>query len=71
MEERVAARQAAYPATAGAWTAVRTADDQPVGLVTIGPDHRYEGAAEISYQLLASAWGKGLVNRPVLHRMSA
>ncbi|MBT2384513.1 GNAT family N-acetyltransferase [Streptomyces sp. ISL-11] len=42
-QERVAARQAAYPATAGAWTVVRVADDQTVGLVTIGPDHRCEG----------------------------
>ena len=59
-EERVAARQTTYPTTAGAWTVVRAADDQPVGLVTIGSDHRCEGAAEISYQLLPSAWGKGL-----------
>lgn len=59
-EERVAARQAAYPATAGAWTVVRVADDNAIGLVTIGPDHGCEGAAEISYQLLPSAWGKGL-----------
>jgi RimJ/RimL family protein N-acetyltransferase len=69
-QERVAARQATYPTTAGAWTVVRAADDQPVGLVTIGPDHRCEGAAEISYQLLPSAWGKGLGREAVAAAVS-
>jgi RimJ/RimL family protein N-acetyltransferase len=59
-QERVAARQAAYPATAGVWAVVRVADAQPVGLVSIGPDHRCEGRAEVSYQLVPSAWGEGL-----------
>ncbi|MGD1220475.1 GNAT family N-acetyltransferase [Streptomyces krungchingensis] len=59
-EDRVAARQAAYPTTAGAFTVVRVADQRPIGLVTIGADHRCEGRAEISYQLLPAAWGEGL-----------
>ncbi|WP_051779988.1 GNAT family N-acetyltransferase [Streptomyces sp. NRRL S-241] len=59
-EDRVATRQAAYPTTAGAFTVVRVADQRPVGLVTIGADHRCEGRAELSYQLLPAAWGKGL-----------
>lgn len=58
--ERVAARQAAYPATAGAWAVVRVADGRAVGLAGIGPDPRCEGRAEVSYQLLPSAWGDGL-----------
>ncbi|WP_159045405.1 GNAT family N-acetyltransferase [Streptomyces sp. H036] len=59
-EERVAARQAAYRTTAGAFTVVRVADQRPIGLVTIGADHRCEGRAEISYQLLPAAWGEGM-----------
>lgn len=59
-EERVAARQAAYPTTAGAWAVVHVADQRAIGLVAIGPDHRCEGRAEVSYQLLPSAWGKGI-----------
>lgn len=58
--ERVAARQAAYQATAGAWAVVRVADGLAVGLASIGPDPRCEGRAEVSYQLLPSAWGDGL-----------
>lgn len=58
--ERVAARQASYPATAGAWTVVRVADGRAVGLVSIGPDRRCKGRAEVSYQLLPAAWGHGL-----------
>ncbi|MEU8545260.1 GNAT family N-acetyltransferase [Streptomyces sp. NPDC048717] len=58
--DRVAARQAAYPTTAGAFTVVRVADQRPIGLVTIGPDHRCDRRAEISYQLLPAAWGEGL-----------
>lgn len=58
--ERVAARQAAYPQTAGVWALVRVADDQAVGLASIGPDQRCPGRAEVSYQLLPSAWGNGL-----------
>lgn len=54
-EERVAARQAAYPAAAGIWTIVRVADNHAVGLVTIGLDHRCEGTAGVSYQLLPKA----------------
>ncbi|MFJ6438716.1 GNAT family N-acetyltransferase [Streptomyces sp. NPDC091416] len=68
--KRVAARQAAYPATPGAWTVVRMADDHAVGLVTIGPDRRCEGAAEISYQLLPSAWGTGLGREAVAAAVS-
>ncbi|MFH8257710.1 GNAT family N-acetyltransferase [Streptomyces roseolus] len=58
--ERIAARQTAYPKTPGAWAVVRADDQGPVGLVTIGADHRREGRAEVSYQLLPSAWGQGL-----------
>ncbi|TGB03229.1 GNAT family N-acetyltransferase [Streptomyces sp. MZ04] len=59
-DERVTARQAMYPKTAGAWAVVRIADQQVIGLVTIGPDHRGEGRAEVSYQLLPGFWGQGL-----------
>jgi RimJ/RimL family protein N-acetyltransferase len=69
-DERVAPRQAAYPATVGAWTLVRVADHQAVGLVTISPDHRCEGRAEISYQLLPSAWGQGLGQEAVAAAVS-
>ncbi|GGS28847.1 hypothetical protein GCM10010269_79460 [Streptomyces humidus] len=69
-QERVAARQAAYPATAGAWTVVRVADQQPIGLVTIGADHRCEGRAEISYQLLPAVWGEGLGREAVAAAVS-
>ncbi|MEU6350135.1 GNAT family N-acetyltransferase [Streptomyces sp. NPDC047072] len=58
--ERVAARQCAYPQTPGAWTVVRVADDEAVGLVTLSADHRCTGRAEISYQLLPDVWGQGL-----------
>ncbi|MET9777989.1 GNAT family N-acetyltransferase [Streptomyces sp. NPDC006367] len=58
--ERVAACQAAYPHTPGAWAIVRVADGRAVGLVGIGADPRCEGRAEVSYQLLPSAWGGGL-----------
>ncbi|RNG38034.1 N-acetyltransferase [Streptomyces botrytidirepellens] len=58
--ERVAARQAAYPETAGAWAVVRVADGRAVGLAGIGPDPRCEGRAEVSYLLLPFAWGSGL-----------
>ena len=69
-EERVAARQASYPATAGSWTVVRVADGLAVGLVAIGPDHRCDGAAEVSYQLLPDAWGKGLGREAVAAAVS-
>lgn len=59
-EERVAAGQAAYPKTAGTWAVVRIADQRAIGLVAIGPDHRCEGRAEISYQLLPNVWGQRL-----------
>ncbi|GAA1213359.1 GNAT family N-acetyltransferase [Streptomyces rhizosphaericus] len=59
-EDRVAARQAAYPTTADAFTVVRVADQRPIGLVTIGADHRCEGRAEISDQMLPAACGEGL-----------
>jgi RimJ/RimL family protein N-acetyltransferase len=59
-EERVVARQRAYPETPGAWTIVHVDDGEPVGLVTINRDHRCEGRAEVSYQLLPDAWGQGL-----------
>ncbi|MEW1760523.1 GNAT family N-acetyltransferase [Streptomyces cyaneofuscatus] len=58
--ERVAARQAAYPQTPGAWAIVRVADDRTVGLAGIGADPRCEGRAEVSYQMLPTAWGCGL-----------
>ncbi|MEU0221658.1 GNAT family N-acetyltransferase [Streptomyces sp. NPDC006265] len=69
-QERVAAWQAAYPTTAGAWTVVRVADQRPIGLVTIGADQRCEGRAEISYQLLPSAWGEGLGREAVAAAVS-
>ncbi|WP_051842912.1 MULTISPECIES: GNAT family N-acetyltransferase [Streptomyces] len=69
-EGRVAARQAAYPTTAGAWTVVRVADERPIGLVTIGADHRCEGRAEVSYQLLPAAWGEGLGREAVAAAVS-
>ncbi|MER6076094.1 GNAT family N-acetyltransferase [Streptomyces sp. NPDC001817] len=69
-EERVAARQAAYPTTAGAFTVVRVTDQRPVGLVTIGADHRCEGRAEVSYQLLPAAWGEGLGREAVAAAVS-
>ncbi|MEU9744646.1 GNAT family N-acetyltransferase [Streptomyces niveus] len=65
-EERVAARQAAYLKTAGSWTVVRTADQREIGLMAIGPDHRCEGRAEVSYQLLPSAWSQGLGREAVV-----
>ncbi|MEU4077639.1 GNAT family N-acetyltransferase [Streptomyces venezuelae] len=58
--ERVAARQAAYPQMPGPWAIVRVVDDRTVGLAGIGADPRREGRAEISYQLLPTAWGCGL-----------
>ncbi|WP_053679715.1 GNAT family N-acetyltransferase [Streptomyces sp. XY66] len=69
-EDRVAARQSAYPTTPGAFTVVRVADQRPVGLVTIGADHRCEGRAEISYQLLPAAWGDGLGREAVAAAVS-
>lgn len=53
---RVAARQASYPQTPGAWAIVRVADGRAVGLASIGADPRCDGRAEVSYQLLPSAW---------------
>ncbi|MFD6967377.1 GNAT family N-acetyltransferase [Streptomyces sp. NPDC059949] len=64
--ERVAARQASYPTAAGTWTVVRAAGEQAIGLVTIGPDHRCEGRAEVSYQFLPNAWGEGLGREAVV-----
>ncbi|WP_053760202.1 GNAT family N-acetyltransferase [Streptomyces sp. AS58] len=69
-EDRVAARQAAYPTTAGAFTVVRVADQRPIGLVTIAVDHRCEGRAELSYQLLPAAWGEGLGREAVAAAVS-
>ncbi|MCV2460961.1 GNAT family N-acetyltransferase [Streptomyces sp. ICN988] len=45
---------------ASAFTIVRVADPRPIGLVTIGADHRYEGRAELSYQPFPAACGEGL-----------
>ncbi|WP_055533876.1 GNAT family N-acetyltransferase [Streptomyces graminilatus] len=59
-EERVTARQRAYPETPGAWTIVHAVGGEPAGLMTINRDHRCEGRAEVSYQLLPDAWGQGL-----------
>ncbi|MFH9821292.1 GNAT family N-acetyltransferase [Streptomyces sp. NPDC017230] len=69
-QDRVVARQAAYPTTAGAFTVVRVADQRQVGLVTIGADHRCEGRAEISYQLLPVAWGEGMGREAVAAAVS-
>ncbi|MEU0213916.1 GNAT family N-acetyltransferase [Streptomyces sp. NPDC006265] len=69
-QDRVVARQAAYPMTAGAFTVVRVADQRQIGLVTIGADHRCEGRAEISYQLLPAAWGEGLGREAVAAAVS-
>ncbi|MFD9292573.1 GNAT family N-acetyltransferase [Streptomyces sp. NPDC060030] len=69
-QERVAARQAAYPKTAGAWTVVHIADQQPIGLVIIGADHRCEGRAEVSYQLIPAAWGEGMGREAVAAAVS-
>ncbi|MFE0777606.1 GNAT family N-acetyltransferase [Streptomyces sp. NPDC058861] len=65
-EDRIAARQAAYPTTAGAFTVVRVADQRPVGLVTIGAGHGCEGRAELSCQLLPAAWGEDLSREAVV-----
>ncbi|MFE2271440.1 GNAT family N-acetyltransferase [Streptomyces lavendulae] len=69
-ENRVLARQADYPTTAGAFTVVRVADQQPIGLVTIGADHRCDGRAEISYQLRPAAWGEGMGREAVAAAVS-
>jgi len=64
-EERVARGRREYPGKPGCW-AVQPADsDEAVGLVTIGADHRVQGRAEVSYQLLPSVWGKGLGKQAV------
>ncbi|WP_432137187.1 GNAT family N-acetyltransferase [Streptomyces sp. bgisy154] len=59
-EERVAARQRAYPSTPGTWTVALADGGAAIGLVSISADHRCAGRAEVSYQLLPSAWGQGL-----------
>lgn len=60
-EERVARGRREYPLTPGCWTVEHGGSDgAAVGLVTIGADHRCEGRAEVSYQLLPAAWGQGL-----------
>ncbi|WP_328373787.1 GNAT family N-acetyltransferase (plasmid) [Streptomyces sp. NBC_00445] len=69
-KDRVAGRQVAYPTMAGAFTVVRLAGQRPVGLVTIGADHRCEGRAELSYQLLPAAWGEGLGREAVAAAVS-
>jgi RimJ/RimL family protein N-acetyltransferase len=58
--QRVARRQREYPRTPGTWAMVPAHGAEAIGLVTITPDHRCEGRAELSYQLLPCAWGSGL-----------
>ncbi|WP_370138380.1 GNAT family N-acetyltransferase [Streptacidiphilus sp. EB103A] len=60
-DERVARGLREYPVTPGCWAIEPAGEDgAAVGLVTIGADHRCEGRAEVSYQLLPAQWGKGL-----------
>ncbi|WSJ91769.1 GNAT family N-acetyltransferase (plasmid) [Streptomyces sp. NBC_01304] len=59
------ARPRAYAQTPGAWTVARAGSGEAVGMVTIGQDHRCDGRAELSYQLLPAAWGQGLGHEAV------
>ncbi|WP_327378911.1 GNAT family N-acetyltransferase (plasmid) [Streptomyces sp. NBC_01216] len=59
-EERVATRQREYPTTPGVWAVAPAAGGEAIGLVSITADSRCADRAEISYQLLPSAWGQGL-----------
>ncbi|MFI5987813.1 GNAT family N-acetyltransferase [Streptomyces sp. NPDC051555] len=53
--DRLVARARSYLGRPGAW--VVALDGRGVGLVVLGADHRVEGRAELSYQLLPSVWG--------------
>jgi len=59
-EARVATRQREYPTTPGMWAVAPAAGGEAIGLVSITTDSRCTDRAEISYQLLPSAWGQGL-----------
>ncbi|MFJ1662526.1 GNAT family N-acetyltransferase [Streptomyces anthocyanicus] len=59
-EARIEARQRDYPTTPGVWAVAPAAGGEAIGLVSITADSRFAGRAEISYQLLSSAWGQGL-----------
>lgn len=59
-EARIKARQHEYPTTPGAWAVAPVGGGKAIGLVTITADSRSAGRAEISYQLLPTAWGRGL-----------
>ncbi|MFB7865410.1 GNAT family N-acetyltransferase [Streptomyces sp. NPDC056069] len=59
-EERVATRQREYPTTPGVWAVAPAAGGEAIGLVSITADSRCADRAEVSYQLLPSAWGQGL-----------
>ena len=63
--ERVRDRQAAYPSTPGAWAVAYADGGEVIGLVTITEDHRSAGRAEVSYQFISPAWGRGLANEAV------
>ncbi|MEU6406162.1 GNAT family N-acetyltransferase [Streptomyces sp. NPDC046985] len=59
-EARIEARQREYPATPGVWAVAPAGGGEAIGLVSITADSRSAGRAEISYQLLPTAWGQGL-----------
>ncbi|MCG7523985.1 GNAT family N-acetyltransferase [Streptomyces sp. OfavH-34-F] len=59
-EAGIEARQRDYPTTPGMWAVAPAAGGEVIGLVSITADSRFAGRAEISYQLLSSAWGQGL-----------
>ncbi|MEU7031869.1 GNAT family N-acetyltransferase [Streptomyces sp. NPDC046275] len=59
-EARIEARQREYPTTPGVWAVAPAAGGEAIGLVSITADSRSAGRAEISYQLLPTAWGRGL-----------
>jgi len=64
-EERVDRGRREYPVTPGSWAVEPDGAGTAVGLVTIGADHRCEGRAELSYQLLPAWWGNGLGKQAV------
>lgn len=59
-EARIQARQREYLATPGVWAVTPAVGGEAIGLVSITADSRSTGRAEISYQLLPAAWGRGL-----------
>lgn len=56
--DRLDARARSYLGRPGVW--VVALDGRGVGLAVLGADHRVEGRAELSYQLLPSVWGAGV-----------